>query len=64
MKLDPLIEANRGKIATAVGAALVAGLPWILMLLVKDGAIRTNVALHAGVFISMCVGALLQWWVR
>lgn len=58
------VDDNRIKVATLLGGAVLGALPWVLMLFVKDGSIRANIAVSAGVFGGLVAGAWLQRWVR
>ena len=58
------VDDNRAKVATLLGGGVLAAVPWVLMLFVKDGSIRSNIAVYAGTFSGLVAGAWLQWWVR
>lgn len=57
-----VMRLHAAKWATLAAGAVLGGVPWVLMYLVKDGSIGASAAVTAGTFIGLVVGAWLQWW--
>ena len=54
---------RRGMIGTAIGAALLGIVPYVMMHFVKAGEMGAPTAVSTSMLIGVLVGALIQWWV-